>query len=459
LAGPPAHAARPHYGGTLSVQIDGTIRSLDPNDPGAGTAARVLPLMFETLVVADGDGGLRPSLATSWERDAGSNRWRFHVRQGVKLHDGSTLEPAQVAAVLATQERGWNVLSDGDAVVVEPQPPQSDLPWTLSEPRYAVAIRTASGAAVGTGPFQLESLSPSRIRLRAHDGYWGARAFVDAVQIEQGTALRDQLTNLEGGRTDIVSVRPTDVRRLTDRGLRTATSRPLVLFALVFEPYRAQSADDVVRAALTASIDRATLSAVLLQHQAEPAMAFLPAWLSGYAPLLKKEAPRRAPPRAAVSALPADRRSLSLRVESADPIARTIAERIVVDAREGGLTVTVQVPAAGALAPRPDVRLVRVPVTATTPERALARVAQALGPRAIGLVTHDPLPPPGAPLETVLHMERTLLAYDVLLPIVHVADVYGLGDRVESWGEPLVLPTGAWNFAGAWLRGDRAGAP
>src|SRR5262249_39561965 len=151
-------------------------------------------------------GGLRPSLATSWEPDARSNRWRFHLRQGVKLHDGSTLDPAQAAAVIASQERSWRVAGEGDAVVVEPQPPQNDLPGTLTEPRYAIAIRTASGTIVGTGPFQLESLNPSRIRLRAYESYWGARPFLDAVQIEQGIAPRDQLANIESGRADFVSV-------------------------------------------------------------------------------------------------------------------------------------------------------------------------------------------------------------------------------------------------------------
>ena len=99
------HAARPHYGGTLRIEMVGVIRTFDPAaTPGDGAEAtartRVLPLVFEPLVAADPSGGVRPLLAASWERDAAGQRWRFHVRSGVILHDGSRLQPAQVAAAL-----------------------------------------------------------------------------------------------------------------------------------------------------------------------------------------------------------------------------------------------------------------------------------------------------------------------------------------------------------------------
>src|SRR5262245_17242258 len=96
-------AARPHYGGTLRVEMPGVIRTFDPASAPADAAesaarSRVLPLVFETLVALDPAGGLRPLLATSWEHDAPSQRWRFRLRDGVTLHDGSHMQAAQVAA-------------------------------------------------------------------------------------------------------------------------------------------------------------------------------------------------------------------------------------------------------------------------------------------------------------------------------------------------------------------------
>ncbi|OLC46486.1 MAG: hypothetical protein AUH43_14020 [Acidobacteria bacterium 13_1_40CM_65_14] len=226
-----------------------------------------------------------------------------------------------------------------------------------------------------------------------------------------------------------MAVRPTDLRRLVQRGLRSVSSRALEAFALVFEPHRATPADLLVRRAVATSIDRVTLSTVLLQRQAEPAAALLPSWLSGYAPMFQST-PASASSRTAIAALPLDERRLTLRVEAADPVAQAIAERVAVDAREAGITIKVQAPVG--LAPRPDVRLVRVAFDATTPDRVLAAIMAALGSRATALATTEPAPAIGAPLDTVYRVERALVERDIIVPIVHLPVLYGLGERVES---------------------------
>jgi peptide/nickel transport system substrate-binding protein len=455
------HAARPHYGGTLRIEMPGVIRTFDPAASSADSAestarARVLPLVFETLVATDAAGGLRPQLATSWERDGAGQRWRFRIRDAVTLHDGSRLQPAHVAAALRARERAWKVGVDGDVVVIEPDRAQPDFPWEMADARNAIAIRTATGDLVGSGPFRLEPTEPRRIVLGAHEDYWGGRPFVDAVHIAEGRALGDALASLELGRADFVPVRPLDLRRLVQRGLRSAGSRPLETFVLVFEPHRATPSDQAVRHVVATVIDRATLSTVLLQRQSEPAAALLPPWLSGYAPMFQSASPPLpASARTAVASLPLERRALTLRVDSADPLAQAIAERIAVDVREAGITIKVQAPAG--LAPRPDVRLLRLTFDATTPDRVLAAIIGTLGARVVSLATSEAppaTPPPGAPLDAVYRMERVLLERDVIVPVVHLPAIYGLGERVESWGGPAVWPSGGWNLANIWLRSD-----
>ena len=276
---------------------------------------------------------------------------------------------------------------------------QPDLPWDLADTRYGIAIRTASGDLAGSGPFRLEPADPRRIVLRAHEDYWAGRPFVDAVEIAEGRPFGDELASLELGRADVVAVRPTDLRRLVQRGLRSTSSRPLEVFALVFEPHRAAADDGLVRRAVAASIDRGMLSSVLLQRQAEPAAALLPSWLSGYAPMFQA-APAPAGSRAtAVAALSLEQRRLTLRVDQGDPVAQAIAERVAVDAREAGIMIKVQTPVG--LAPRPDVRLVRIAFDPTTPDRALARIMTALGARTTALATTEAAPAAGASIETV----------------------------------------------------------
>lgn len=440
-----AGAARPHYGGTLRIETADTI-----------TSRLALPLAYETLVAIDPAGGLRPLLATSWEGDARGTRWQARVRGGVKLHDGSVLASSQVATALSANHPEWRVTADGSAVVIEPGREEPDLPWELADERNAIAIRLTSGVLLGTGPFRMEQTGTGVMALRAHDDYWGGRPFVDAIQIRMGRSPAEQLADLEGGRADMVSVQPADVRRLEQRQLRVAVSRPLELFALVFEAPLATPADDALRRTLASAIDRAAIARVVLQGQAEPADALLPQWLSGYAPFVLA---RLGQPmaRSVVAGLPSGRRALALRVAPSDTTAQAIAQRIAVNAREAGFTLTVQAPAG--LGPRFDLRIVRLPVAPTIPGRAIAALMTDFGPRTMLLAGKVSAPGPGSPLEEVARVERTLLEHDVIVPIVHVPALYGLGQRLESWNGPPVRPSGAWSLADAWLGPDGSTTP
>ncbi len=446
--------ARPRYGGTLRIQEAGALATLDPgaepaDDAGRSARAHLLPLVFETLVAIDSTG-LRPRLAVAWDSDAQSARWRFHLRPDVVLHDGSVLEPWHVASALRRANPEWTITNNGDAVIIDLPQARPDLPWELAEHRYGVAVRSGDREWIGSGPFRLHRLDPRHLSLRGHERYWNGRPFVDAVEIDMGQAPGDRVTSLELGRADIVAIRQTDLRRLSQRGLRTAATRPLDLVALIFEPHRAQAGDDRIRRAVAFAIDRSVLSTALLHGQAEPATALLPHWLSGY----QLPPAGRAAAAAAIASLPLAQRRVTLRIDGSDPLAQAIAERIVVDAREAGVGITVQVPSG--LAPRADARLVRLKIPATSPDRALAGVIAGLGARVVALATPDAPPPPGAAIEAVYRFERALMDRDVIVPVVHLSDVYGIADEVESWTGPVIQPSGAWDLANVWLARQQA---
>jgi peptide/nickel transport system substrate-binding protein len=448
-------AARPRYGGTLRVQMQTTIRSLDPSasspDVDRVARVRVQALAFETLTIAHPNGGLRPALATAWEHDARDTVWRLHLRAGVMLHGGSPLQPWHVASALRAANPQWKVATDGDTLVVDIDRPNPDLPWELADVRNAVVVRSPGGDPAGTGPFRLERLDAKRLSLRAHDEYWGGRPFLDAVQIDMGVATTDLVSNLELGRSDMAPIAPIDVRRLAQRSLQIASSRPLVTYALVFEPPRAVAAAEPIRRTIALAIDRQALHTVVLQRHGAPATMLVPAWLTGYASIV---APGdRGMSRAAISALPLEQRVLTLRVDAADPLAQALADRIAVDVRETGLTMKLQAPVG--LAARPDVRLVRLDFTATSPDRALAFAMSALGPRVVALATSEPAPPGGAPVDGVYRVERALLERFIVVPVVHVPEMYAISDRVAASSGTPVLANGAWNIANVWLRTEQ----
>jgi hypothetical protein len=224
-----------------------------------------------------------------------------------------------------------------------------------------------------------------------------------------------------------------------------------------------------MRQAVASAIDRAAICAGVLQQHAEPADALLPSWISGYK--MAPQAPRSgAPPRAAVGVWPPEQRTLRVRVDAADPLAQAVAERLAVDARQAGLSLTIQAPVG--LAPAADARLVRVRLRATTPDRALIDLASRLGPRlAAGvpesLFTPGSLPrtfTPGslagtlavdAPLEAVYAAELALLDRRVVIPIVHLADLYGVADRVSFRSSGPILGSGSWELSDVWVRNGK----
>ena len=451
LTGAVLRGARPEYGGTLRVEIDGAVRSLDPTAAASGPLEvvdrqRVLGLVFETLVAADADG-LRPMLATSWESDPRGLRWRFHLRPGVRLHDGALLEAWHAATALRASEPAWTVAADGDTLIISTVEPVRDLPWLLTDLRHAIVVHASAGVLNGTGPFAIDRLEPARLLLRANERHWAGRPFVDGIRIEMERPRAAQLADLEAGRADIVRATPLDARRLTQRGLHIAASRSVETVALVFEPHRSSDALASWRRTLSAAVNRPSLCSVLLQGLAEPADALVPRWISGYAPLFALDR-KAALSRAAIAALPLEQREVSIRVDASDPLAQAIAERVAVDGREAGFAIKVQAPG---LAPRPDARVMRMEIPIASPDRALAAVAERFAARE----NTATLLLPGASIDAVYQAEQKLIDRAVVIPLAHLPELYGLSDRVGAWNVEAVRASGQWNFADVWLRSSR----
>jgi hypothetical protein len=447
-------AERPQYGGTLRAATAGIIRSMNPTAAASDAAEvivreRVLPLAFETLTRVDAESGLEPMLAVSWTSDRAAVRWTVRLRNGITLQDGVPLESWQAAASLRAVEPRWKVTNDGDTLTIETPDATPDLPWRLAGVDHSITAKSASGDLVGTGPFRLERLDGSDLLFRAYDGYWASRAFLDRIQIQMGRPNAAQLSDLESGRAEFVSIQPTDVRRLAQRGMRTVASRPLELVALAYEPHRSSDSSLSARCAVGSAINRQAIADVLLQQQAIQASALLPSWLSGYS--LKAAGLGLSSAGPAPAAPPRDQRELILRVDPSDFLLQAVAERIALDLRERGFAPKVQAPEG--LAPRADARLVRVRLNPSTPDRVFSELVGRLGALAGGDVPAQIAPQ--FSLDAVVRSESAMLDRCMVIPIVHLRDVYAVADRLASGRSTPVTGTGVWNLADVWLRNDR----
>jgi ABC-type transport system substrate-binding protein len=413
-------ARRPRYGGTLRVELRAP-RALEVGE---------WPMVFETLVTLDESGRPQPALAISWRHDTTGRRWQFRLRPNVKFHDGSPLTAEAVAAALGGS--GWSTRTAGEEVVV-----QAEAPTPLAEfadARRAVFARSTDGSLQGTGPFRLAQWESRRAMLAAYEEYWAGRPFLDAVAIEMGRTAQQQFLDLELGKADLIELGPNDVRRATQSGARIWSSAPVTLMALRFERGRPLAEDAKLREALALSIDRAAILNVLLQKRGEAAGGLLPQWLSGYA-VLFSTARDAARARQLVTGAPV----LSLASDPSDALARMIADRIAVNAREAGIRLLTATAAGNA-----DLHLVRARISPLAAEQALVRLAASLQ-------LPDLLHLSSPALESLYAGERGLLEEYRVIPLFHLPEIYGASPRVKTWATPGLLRTGEWRLDDLWL--------
>jgi peptide/nickel transport system substrate-binding protein len=430
---------RPKYGGVLHVAMRASPTSLDPADLDAARngqqdsfAQRGLTmLMFDTLVATDEREHIEPRLATSWQASPGNQRWQFRIRRGVMFHDGTPLSAEIAAASLRVANPSWNVSADADTVVIEYSKSDAELLAELALPRNAILKRNPGGTPSGTGPFHVADWQPGKkLSLAAEENCWSGRPFLDAIEIEMGKSFRDQMTALELGKSDLVEVAPEQAHRISQEGRRLASSAPLELLALVFMRDAASPEEKLLREALALSVERGSIRSVLLQGAGQPAAGILPNWMSGYGFVFPTDADlaRARHAREQVRTVP----TWTLGYDGSDPVARLLAERIALNARDAGLSLQ---PTPGATA---DLRLLRLPL-APDPWIALTDVTA---------LTGTPAGREGGSAEDLYAAEMALLATKRIIPLFHLPVSYAASANLNNW---TLRSDGAWALADARL--------
>ncbi|HVB07844.1 MAG TPA: ABC transporter substrate-binding protein [Candidatus Acidoferrales bacterium] len=456
-------ARRPRYGGTLNIDLQGRVTSLDPTRKQATVAdgtvqEHLLELIADRLVALDRFGRPQPSLAISWRHNDKFTRWKFQLRPNVRFWNATPLTPDAVVASLQAISPSWRVSAANDSVIVESDSPLPNLLYVLAEARNSILLRESGGDIVGTGPFRLVSWETRRHAMfAANDDYWGRRPFADTIDVQMGRTVRERMIDLDLGKTDIADVAPDRARIDAAHGIRISASDPDELLALVFARSSARTKDIRIRQALSLAIDRASLVDFVLQKEGEPAGALLPQWSSGYEFLFSTTADT-ATARQLASQIPL-RPALKLGYDFGDPIERMIAERIVVNAQAAGISIfarpivdnTTNSSANGAAnAAEYDARILRVPMASPAPGVALEALLQTLAPLA------DLDTSLAAPLEDSTNSERmyarecAVVGTYEIIPLVHVPEVVGLSARVRDW---VPARWGAWRLADVWLDG------
>jgi ABC-type transport system substrate-binding protein len=432
-------AVRPHYGGILHVEMRAAPVSLDPADSIQTDwfgVRDLCSLMFETLISLDDQGKPQPKLASSWQADPGSQRWQFFLRRGITFQDGAPVTPDVVAASLRRTNPTWKVFSEGEAVIIERDSAAPNLPAELSLLRNSI-VKRDGGKISGTGPFVVSLWDPGKkLLLAAREDYWGGRAFLDAIEIEMGKSFREQMIAFDLGKAQVVEVTPEQVHRAVAEGRRIDSSAPIELIALVFSRDLQSPDDGRQRQAFALSIDRESLNTVVLQGGGEPAGGLLPNWMTGYDFLFSSSMDLDLA-RQIRSEIP-HTTSWSLGYDPADSIARVIAERVVLNARDAGLGMQIT------SASNVDLRIVRVPLISLDAEIALGEVATGLGLSALKFVSPS--------VDDLYNAENKLLQSQRVIPLLHLRTANAVSNGVKNW---RTARDGSWRLPDVWLGAEK----
>lgn len=290
-------AARPQK---IVIGEDTDIAGFDPALSESPFAFR--PLLYNTLIELDLDFKPAPGLAERWRSTPDGREWTFHLRDGVRFHDGTMLDAEIVKMnfdrLREGPQKGW--LSAVDEVVAVDR---LTVRFRLKAPNVIfdshvtppfLSIVGAAGfddkfkviKAVGTGPFTVESWKKGQeCVLRANAHYWGGKPAVERLVFR---IIRDpdaRAMALEAGDVDLISFRTslTAVERFARndkfRVLKRTGQTSEVIFMNTDLP---QLADKRVRRALAHALDIPKIIADLLGHAAEPGEFFFAAGFGDY---------------------------------------------------------------------------------------------------------------------------------------------------------------------------------
>jgi len=429
-------ATRPRYGGTLRISTSSILSTLDPaDDPDSLLRRNLTRLLFDTLVTVDDHGTVQPSLADSWNSSSGGQRWQFTLRRGITFSDGSPLTSDLVAACLRKSNPGWRVVPQGDAITIEFESGISEFPAELSLPRNAIVRRTEK--LLGTGPFVVSQWDPNhRVVLAARDDQHDGRAFLDTIQLDMGKPLREQNVAFDLGQTDVIEIAPEQARRVTNDARRLVNSSPCELMMLLFSREAESESERKLREALSLSIDRPSMNRVLLQNDGEAAGSLLPNWMTGYSFVFPSEANQARAKQLRAEAGQAHTWTISYNPN--DALARVVAERVVLNARDAGLVVQIA-PSAAA-----DIRLLRIPLTLADKRTELSELISAMNLSALTSSSSSP--------ESIYAAENAILQSRRAIPLLHLRHVAGVAASVKNWA---VHRDGSWDVQEVWLSGGQ----
>ncbi|MET0700366.1 MAG: ABC transporter substrate-binding protein [Mycobacterium sp.] len=321
---------------------------------------------------------LAPALATSWTESPDHTTFTLQLREGVKFHDGTPFTADAVKASFdrrAAVDQGpaymvkdvASVETQGEhTVTIKLKSPDATFLYQLGSPYgpkmmspTALAANAGTDHAqnyllthdVGTGPYVLsEAKTGEKYQLKAFADYWGKKPYYTQVDVPVVADTSAQQLQLDSGSVAAIlhDIPSSAVNTYKDNKKFATYSLPTTVSDYMYvNPHTPAMSSQAVRTALLQAVDIDALTKNAYFGRGTAAKQIYPANINDpkYAPQNITHDPSKL--KEAVAALPASARTVVIGHDSSSPDNQQVAELLVTQLAQAGLTATVQsVPAA-----------------------------------------------------------------------------------------------------------------
>lgn len=303
---------------SMVIAMPSDILSMDPYKYDEGPTNQVMLHMYEAMVMQDADMKFQPCLAENWETSDDGLTWTFHLRKGVKFHDGEEMDSADVLASIMVAQNpdspsafsGYTSTfekveaPDADTIVITTQQPNPLMLFNVAQ-LYVLKKENVEGkteeeisdVVVGTGRYKfVEQVKEDHLDITANADYWGEIPAIKNVRFRPITNEATRTATMLTGEVDFtidISVRDIDrldgtdgISVLKQQGLReiylnldSREDSPL------FQGQKNPMADPKVRQAMYLAIDEDTIIKNIMNGCAFEMNSIVPEGYVGYAPV------------------------------------------------------------------------------------------------------------------------------------------------------------------------------
>ena len=280
--------------GEVVISEPARIPTLDPiKSDGSGQDAPVLTTVYESLAWTSPSGEVLPRLATGWTISEDRRTYTFHLREGVRFHNGADFKAADVVYSVTraltdgspvVRQRARNLegvtATDDYTVVFELREPSSAFLFEVADPTgtglASILTETAPDhgtVPVGTGPLRFVSHAPdSELVLEPNRDYWDPAALpgYEILRVRIIESEPDRVAALEVGEVALIQAETIDLAaRMAGNPLLEVVRTPAWTIWL-HAARTGRTADSAVVRAAWLSLDRQGLADIAFAGEAAP---------------------------------------------------------------------------------------------------------------------------------------------------------------------------------------------